>query len=676
MAVSIKIAITQNSQSVNDNTSNVTVKLTASWTGGSNNRVVNAQGVPQANGSVTINGDPYTFAKTFNDNQTTTGSKEIFSKTLDIPHNSDGTKTLTCSAWYETGVSSGMVRDTEDKTLTTIPRASELTIPAPTLNTKQTLTVKRKSDKFTHTVKVSCGSTASTITVCTKSSDTSLEFTPPIEWAEYNTTGTTVRIVYSIATYNGNTLVATAKQYTVTGTIPSSVKPSCSITVTDPMGWADTDKYGAYIKGQSKIKVVVTPTTSYGSAIASYKTTVNGSTYTGASFTTNILNTSGTLTITATVTDKRGRTGTASVDVDVLDYELPRITSLAVRRCDADGTLNDQGESAQIEFDADISDPSLDRHYNSVAYTLEYKKSADTDYTLVDLVDYDDVFDITGAIYVFPAESGSSYDIRLTATDDFGSYTKTTRVSTTYTIMHWKTSGRGMAIGKVSELEDVFDVNMQTRLLGGLLYVELEPETDLNEIRTPGFYVGENVSSYNYSNCPITAGTFIFEVLSGGINGQVLQRLTRCDKLKPLVFQRWWYGDEWGVWHGAGSDEVLLYENTSGTDDTVQLRLNNDPNNDYVNASHFRYLEIYFTDNNGRGSGYVKVWNPDDRTIDLHLTEASSTIYSRQTAYTIEGYQLVPDLTTASYYRITSAGVVNTSIGTNYIKIIRVVGRP
>lgn len=669
MAVSIKIAITQNSQSVNDNTSNVTVKVTASWTGGSNNRVVNAQGVPQANGSVTINGDPYTFAKTFNDNQTTTGSKEIFSKTLDIPHNSDGTKTLTCSAWYETGVSSGRVRDTEDKTLTTIPRASELTIPTPTLNTKQTLTVKRKSDKFTHTVKVSCGSTASTITVCTKSSDTSLEFTPPIEWAEYNTTGTTVRIVYSIATYNGNTLVATAKQYTVTGTIPSSVKPSCSITVTDPTGYASI--YGGYIKSQSKFAITVTPTLAYGSPIESYQILANGVTYSSETATTGVVKSYGSQILTARVWDKRGRIGTASVTVNVLDYFPPVISSLAVRRCNEDGTLNDQGEWVQTTFDATICD--LDGK-NAGGYIIEYKKSSETAYEGKDEFYPGDVFNVEDATYRFPADSGSSYDVRVTAFDEFGSYIKTTSASTAYTIMHWKASGRGMSIGKVSELDDVFDVGMQTRLLGGLLYPVLEPETDLNDVRTPNFYVGENLSHYNYANCPISAGTFSLEVLSTGINGQVIQRLTRCDKIKPVIFQRHFHSGSWGNWYWAGTDEVLLYENSSGSTGVITMTLNND--GDETSASHFRYLEIYFTDNNGKGGGYVKVWNPNGKTISLQITEPSSSIYSRQTFYTISGQTITPNVETASYYRITSAGAVNTSIGTNYIKIIRVVGRP
>lgn len=569
MAVSISLSITQNSQSVANNTSSVTVKVTASWTGGSNNRVVNASGTPQANGWVKIDGTSYTFASTFNDNQTTTGSKVVCTKTVTVKHNSDGTKTLACSASYTTGVSSGTVTASASKTLTTIPRASELTIPSTTLNTKQTLTVKRKSDKFTHTVKVSCGSIANEITVCTKSSDTSLEFTPPIEWAKYNTTGTYVRAVYSIATYNGNSLVDVAKQYSVYCTIPASVKPSCSIAVSDPNGWAAS--YGDYIKGQSKLYIKITPTLAYDSPISTYKITADGTTYSNSSVTTGFVKNVGQQTITAEVIDKRGRKGTASVTVNVLDYSLPVISSLSVHRCNEDGTLNDQGDWVQVSFDATVSNPKGANGYkNECGYIIETKKSSDEEYSKDEIVALTNAFEVSDALYNFPADNGSSYDIRLTAYDAFGSYTKTTSVSTAYTIMHWKASGRGMAIGKVSELDDVLDINMQTRLLGGILYTVIEPETDLNDVLTPGFYVGENVSDYNYGNCPITSGTFTLEVLSGGDYGQTLQRLTRCHKTAPQVYERWYYTNDWYkegdeyVWFGGWvypeiSSEFVVY---------------------------------------------------------------------------------------------------------------------
>ena len=84
MAVSISLVITQNSQSVTGNSSNVTVSVKASWTNGSWNAVVTADNVPQANGSCTINGTSYTFRSTFNEKHTTSGSATTFTKTLTI----------------------------------------------------------------------------------------------------------------------------------------------------------------------------------------------------------------------------------------------------------------------------------------------------------------------------------------------------------------------------------------------------------------------------------------------------------------------------------------------------------------------------------------------------------------------------------------------------------------
>jgi hypothetical protein len=310
---------------------------------------------------------------------------------------------------------------------------------------------------------------------------------------------------------------------------------------------------------------------------------------------------------------------------------------------------------------------------NSASYILKYKRSTEDTFTEIELDEYAGVFNVTDGSCRFDADTGSSYNVELDVIDNHGNVARATTASTAYVLMHWNTAGDGMGIGKVAELGGVLDIGMKTRLYGGLIYPTLEEETDLNDIRTPNIYVGENVSSYQYGNCPIDAGTFTLEVLSAGINGQVLQRLTRCDKMKPVVFQRYWYGNSWGSWFWASPDEILLYENESGSNGTITLKLNNTGSE--TSAGHFRYLEIYFTDNNGKGGGYTKIWNPDGKTISLQITEPASTIYSRQTLYTISGQKLTPNTTTASYFRITSAGAVSTSIGTNYIKIVRVVGR-
>lgn len=542
MAVSISLSITQNSQNVASNKSNVTVKVTASWTGGSNNRVVNASGVPQAKGWVKIDGTSYDFASTFNDSVTNSGSKVICTKTVDISHNSDGTKTLACSASYTTGVSSGTVTASASKTLTTIPRKSTLSVGNGTLGSAQTLTVTRQASAFTHTITAKCG-TAST-TICTKSTSTSISFTPPENWANQNTTGTSLSVTYTITTYNGTTSLG-SNTYTKTCSIPNTLefKPSCKISVTDATSYYNT--FGAYVRGYSKFKVTVTSTPAYGSNIVSHDTFVDGTSYKTASFTTDVIKSSGSLGIVARVTDKRGRTSIpATKTINVLDYMPPNITRLNVGRCDEDGKSNDQGECILVSFEYAIADLNGKNRVSSSG--LEYKKSSDSEYTPAEN------FDLSKGKYLLNADTGSSYDIRLTVTDDLSTTTKTTSASTAFTIMHWNADGNGMAIGKVSELPWVFDVALETRLSGGLSYPILEPGTDLDECHTPGFYAGENVSDFNYINCPLTSGTFTLEVLSMGDNGQRMQRLTQCHIRSPIVFERMYYKSAgWGDWYGG-----------------------------------------------------------------------------------------------------------------------------
>lgn len=305
MAVSISLSITQNSQNIVKNTSNVTVKATVSWTGGS----YNATG--ECTASIVLDGTKHSFSGLkFNTGKTTSGSQVLLLKTYDVKHNADGKKTLNCSVSFVTGVSSGTISDSVSKVLTTIPQKSTLTASSGTLGTAQTLTINRNSSSFTHTITYTCGSASGTVT--TKTTGTSVSFTPPLSLASQNTTGTSVSVKLTITTYSGSTNLGT-KTKTITCSIPSSVKPSCSISVSDAAG------YSVYVKGYSKFKITVTPTTSYGSAIASYSVNANGSTYTSATVTTSVLASSGTLTITATVKDKRGRTGTATKTVTVYD---------------------------------------------------------------------------------------------------------------------------------------------------------------------------------------------------------------------------------------------------------------------------------------------------------------------------------------------------------------------
>lgn len=465
----------------------------------------------------------------------------VASGTYTFKHDSAGKKTFSASA--EAGIYTVAVncRGSGSFTLDTIARKSTLAASNGTLGTAQTLTVTRQSTSLTHTVTYKCGSASGTIV--SKSTSTSISWTPPLSLASQNTTGTSVSVTFTIETFTGSTSIGSNTK-TISCAIPASVKPSCSISVSDPTGYDAT--YGGYVQGQSKFKITVATTTSYGSAIASYDVKANGASYTSASVTTGVINSSGTLTISATVKDKRSRTGTASVTKTVLAYSPPKISAFSVGRCNSDGTANDKGEYVKATFSYAVTSLSSK---NKVNCSIKYKKSSASSYATVSLSALSGTYSVNGYSYVFPADSGSSYDVVLSLGDNFSTITKNTSASTGYTLMHWLANGLGMAIGKVAELTGVFEVALKTRFTGGIDYPVLQAGTDLNTVTLPGFYAGKTASTAGYVNCPISSSaSFTLEVLSGGDSGQITQRLTTSDKNAPKVYERFYYSGSWGDW--------------------------------------------------------------------------------------------------------------------------------
>lgn len=554
MAVSLSLVITQNSQSVANNTSNVTVKVNISWTYGSWNHES-----PAPSGTLKIDGTSYSFSNTFNDNRTTSGSKTLFTKTVNVSHASDGTKTLACSASFVSGVSSGTVSASANKVLTTIPRKSSLSVSNGTLNTAQTLTVTKQATAFTHTITYKCGTASGT--VCTKSSDTSISWTPPASLASQNKTGTSVSVTFTITTYNGSTNVGSSS-VSRTFTIPSKspFKPSCTVSITEATNYAAT--YGAPLKGVSKLKVTITPTLAYESPIASYSTSIDGSKYTGASFTTGVLKSSGTITASATVKDKRGNSGSGSSSISgVLDYNPPIVDKLTVHRCNEDGSTNDKGEYVKIVISYRVTSLSSKNRCSSY---IQYKKSTETTYCdPIDLGYSDTTYTVSDREIIFKADTGSSYDVKLTVSDAVSQNptTATTSASTAFTLQHWKADGTGMGIGKISELSHVLDVGLQTRHIGGILQPVLEAGSDFNFLITPNTYTLNNANTAGYINCPLTSGTGTLEITSSGPDGQIHQIVTVCHKTDPMIYERFYYGSSWGEWiRTSDYGGVLLWD--------------------------------------------------------------------------------------------------------------------
>lgn len=467
--------------------------------------------------------------------------------TTTIKHDDTGAKTFAYSAlqsfnidFLGTHISDAQIFG--EGVLDTIPRKSTISASNGVLGELNTLTVARQSSSFTHTITYKCGSASGTI--CTKSSNTSVSWTPPITLAKQNTTGTSVSVTLTITTYNGDTSLG-ANSKTITCSIPAVVKPSVSLSVSDAVGYVDT--YGVYLQGLSKLSINAQATGSQGSTLESYKITADGKTYTTASVTTDTLVKTGSQTVTVTVTDSRGRSATASKNITVGKYDMPQIRALSVFRCDADGSKNGYGAYLAVRFSSSIFALS---NKNTAKYTVQYKKTSEDYYTQCTLTQLSGVYTVSDFTFVFPAETSSSYDVLVSAVDAFHAVNKTavgSSVSQTWSARISDGKCTGLAFGKVAEFDGVFDIAWLTRHTGGVLHPTLEPGTDLDDVVIPNTYIGEDISQNNYGNCPLTSGAFTLEVVGMGDSG-VKQRLTYFHKTAARAWERIYYQGGWGEW--------------------------------------------------------------------------------------------------------------------------------
>lgn len=538
--IKYKITITQNSQNIANNTSNVTVSVKFYRT--------NTGYTTYGTGSVhcTINGTKYTAAVTPSQ-KITNGGIVLFSKTLNIAHNSDGTKTLTVSAYIDhQQVTSNS--QSFSQTLTTIARKSTLTASNGTLDTAQTLTINRQSSGFTHTITYKCGTASGTIV--TKTTETSVSFTPPLSLAAQNTTGTSVSITFTITTYSGSTSIGSNTK-TISCSIPAKVTPAISaFTLTEAVSGL-AQQFGGFVNGKSKIKFDVTPTLAYNSPIKSYSISIAGQKFSTKSGTTAVIaaNFEGTHTATVTVTDARGRKATKNVTFTVYNYTPPAFFAIAANRCLENGTLDDD-EGEYLSFTLDVAVSPVNNK-NTAVYSLAYKKTGDSDYTDIPLnvSGYSVVQTIVFASPVFSVDN--TYNIRFQVSDYFTAakpITKILTLSSAKPILDILADGSGAAFNKVAEIPNVLDLNFKLRTLAGVLQPELETSSNFDDIKTPNTYTLKNASTAAYVNCPFATGTGTLTVEVCGNEGQIRQIVSVCSKTNPLTYERFYYQSAWGDW--------------------------------------------------------------------------------------------------------------------------------
>ena len=461
-----KITWTENSYSIPNNTSSVTVKLIyyrtdSQTTYGTGSWVLN------------INGTKYTGSSY---KEISHSEVEVFSKTVTITHDSNGAKTfsMNASGSYIPGTSLEGTNCSGSGTLTTIPRASTISLDKSSVNLGAAIkvTISAKAS-FYHKITWTCGSATSTTNITTAGS-TSSSFTVPANWAGQITTATSKTASVKVQTYSNQALTTTVgspvtKNFTITVPNTATYNPTVSLAIT--IGNEITNIPSTYFQGKTKANLSATGGIKYGATIKSYvftrtinnstvtlKTDTTGNTSASVSETTNTASSS--VTYSVKLTDSRGRTATADKTITVNAYSNPSLTINNCYRCDVNGTKN---TTSGTYFYTNATFSCSTAGGNQItSSTVKYKPVSSTA--------WEDGANITSNEGITLGNgqiaTNTAYTVYISVVDKVGTVvSKTLTVPTIFVTMDFKAGGTGVAIGKIAETNNLFDVAMNMRVV-------------------------------------------------------------------------------------------------------------------------------------------------------------------------------------------------------------------
>ncbi|MGN0527407.1 MAG: DUF859 family phage minor structural protein [Acutalibacteraceae bacterium] len=345
----IWLNVTQNSQSVANNTSNITVKLYVKRNDGYSDSAYNLN--ESANSAKITVGGTVKVSQNLKIDTRNSASVLLASWTGNVSHNSDGTLTVAVGGSFSmsgTGLSGGTVSGSFK--CTDIPRASSLSFSSTSvnINTEITATVNSASSGFSHSITWVLGSKSSKQTL--SAGENSAKFTVPVSWASEVTASAVGNMSVTVNTYNGSKKIG-SKSYNVKVKIPnnSTFSPDFKL-VYEKVGTAVPEHIESLVQGKSKLKVSVSDVTlMYGAKALSYSVALGdlSSSKVPATFT---LTSSGSITVKVTLKDSRGLTATKTADIYVEPYSPPSVKMISAKRCDEEGNLLNDGTYLLLDY--------------------------------------------------------------------------------------------------------------------------------------------------------------------------------------------------------------------------------------------------------------------------------------------------------------------------------------
>ena len=412
--------------------------------------------------AVVINGRTVYSGGTYSD-ITDYREKTFASGTMEIDHESDGSKTFTVSAFsgwlYGNGDYNAPAQSFE---LPTIPRATVPSMGAATIDEEVTISLPRASGTFTHTLTYSFGSASGTIG---SALGTSAVWRLPESLAaqiphDPGGTGT-----LTCVTYSGSTLIG-SKTIAFTASVPGSMKPAITpgwATVTYDNSGTKASAIRAWVQGYSKARAVFDDsriTCKQGASVRGYSITYLGKTVSESPYRTETMG--GTAaTVRCTVTDSRGLSAYEDFEIAIHPYAQPALTGARLYRADGDGAASDSGTHIAGRATANYSSIGGE----NAATIRGYWKAVGGSYGSGEALSSGVTGIISGSAVIYTERS---YVAKLVITDSLGNTAEfEDSIPTERVAFHLKEGGNGAAFGKVAETEYVLELAEDWELKGG-----------------------------------------------------------------------------------------------------------------------------------------------------------------------------------------------------------------
>lgn len=445
MATSMKLTVKKVADSGNIETNKSKIKVTVDITtdGASYNASGDTKGYVEIDGARVASLD----GKKFYKNTTTT----IYSKTHEVQHEDDGTKTAEVYVRFDTKIEAGVITKEKTVELDTIPRASALVIPPMFYGRKCSIGIDALVDGAVSDISYTFGTQSGVL--AEKTAEAELTWTPPLDLAaEYPDThsgnGT-----FTVTTYVGEAVLGTR-------TFPFTVMADRLLTpvILDAKISAAGADIDAHIKGVTHAAYEMSARGQYGATIRSYRLNFAGQTATGEAGTTGKLTNAGEQEPVFSVTDSRGLSATQKLPpVMVYDYFAPVLTVAEVGR--------GEGETLVINVSADYAEVG---GKNTVQLRMRSRESN---------AGWGDIYTALSAeqVNVLPGfAENKTYEVEISAVDGVGSKnTVVFTIPTAEVAFHIKPGGKGAAFGKYATEDDALDIGWKTLRVDGKTLLDL-----------------------------------------------------------------------------------------------------------------------------------------------------------------------------------------------------------